>query len=250
VGVGYELRYYEPQFVVRYEPDAPRPIIPRRGTTSVASTSFFFSSARGFADSVSAEEGHVLALAARHSSRYTGGTFAFTAGDARYQTYLKVPWLEHHALALQLAGGAAVGDIGDRAVYALGGAALADPILQLLRAVGAPSPSLRGYPPGALSGNAFALGSLEYRFPIAVLDQGIDTLPVYLRRVHGAAFADAAAVADEPFHFGRPRAAAGVEVRVEVTLGYSLGAVMRVGVARGFNEGGVTQPYVTLGSPF
>lgn len=250
LGLGYELRYYDPQFAVRYEPDSPRPTIPRRGTTGVVTGTLFFSNARGFADSVSAEEGHTFGLSARHSSRYTGGTFAFSAGEARYQTYLELPWLEHHALALQLGAGAAVGDLGARSVYALGGASVVDPILALMSAARAPSPTLRGYPPGTLAGNAFALGTLEYRFPILVADRGIETVPLYLRRVHGAVFVDSGAVADRPFDFESPRTGAGVEARVELTLGYSLTAMARVGLAQGFSAGGVTQPYVTLGSPF
>jgi hypothetical protein len=249
VGVGYELRYFDPRFVVSYQPDSLRPTIPRRGTTAVVSGSFFFSNARGYADSVSAEEGHALAVIARHSSRYTGGTFAFTSGEARYQTYLRMPWLEHHVVALQLTGGAAGGDLGARAVYALGGSSLADPILQLVRGQYG-SPTLRGYPPGALFGNAFALGTLEYRFPIAIVDEGIDTLPIYLRRIHGAAFADAGTVADQPFRYATPKASAGVEVRAEITLGYALTTTARLGIAQGLSNGGVTQPYLTLGASF
>lgn len=250
VTFAYELRYFDPRFSLPLEPDAPVPLLPRRGTAGTASLGFSFSNARGYAGSISAEEGFSFSATARHSSRYTFGTFSFSSIDGRVQKYLAAPWALHHAFALQISAGTALGDLGERGVFSLGGIGISDPFLQLVQGQRAGSGALRGYPSGAFGGNSFALGTLEYRLPLLLVDRGVDTLPFYLRRIHGALFAEVGAVGRRELELTAPRPSAGAEVRSDLTLGYVLPAQLRLGYGYGFAEEGIHNVYLTLGSSF
>jgi hypothetical protein len=50
---------------------------------------------------------------------------------------------------------------------------------------------LRGYAQDAFRGRRFLHANAEYRFPLAHPQRGYRTLPLYLRHLHGAVFADA-----------------------------------------------------------
>ncbi len=250
VGISYEWRYLDPHYDVHLEPDQPAPLLPRRGSIGALALSWNWSNARRYAYSISAEEGHSLAFSVRKSTAVLGGTFEFAAVDARYQTYLALPWLKHHVAALRVAVGAAIGDVGNRPLYSLGGISLNDPVLQLFRNQRAGSGFLRGYPPSAFAGNTFALGTLEYRFPIADLNVGVDTLPLFFRRISGSVFTDVGTVGQEALQLGPLRPSVGVELKTELTAVYALGAELRLGLARGLSFRGIWDVYLSVGSTF
>ncbi|MBI3183824.1 MAG: PD40 domain-containing protein [Myxococcales bacterium] len=250
LSVGHDWRLLNPRPLANLLPDAPAPRIPARGAVSALQLSWVFSTVRRFAHSVSAEEGHLLALSVRRSGRETLASFDFTSFDARYQTYLALPWASHHAAALRLAAGAAVGDIGSRRVFSLGGIELNDPLVQLLRGDRSGPGHLRGYPPGAFAGNSFALASLEYRFPIVEVGRGVSSLPFFIRRLHGAAFADLGAVGDGGPELASPKPSLGAELRGELFFAYYAGTELRLGVARGLAERGEIDLYLSLGTSF
>lgn len=248
--LGYEWRALSPRYSVQFAPDAPRPRAPRRGSSGALGLGLTFSSARRFADAISAEEGHTLAIGLRRSAPETLGTFEFAAADARYQGYFALPWLSHHVLALRLAAGAAAGDLGERPVFSLGGIALRDPVLQLLTGGRAGAGFLRGFRPGAFAGNSFALLNAEYRLPLAVVDRGHETVPLFLKRLHAAAFTDVGAVGPGALDLGAPRASLGVELRAELTFGVFAATELRAGLARGLAPDGILDLYVTLGGSY
>jgi hypothetical protein len=248
--LSYELRTFEPRFVPTFRPDDVRPAVPREGRAGTAALAFSFSNARAYAHSISQEEGFSLFATVRHSSRYTLGTFGFSSSEARVQRYFGLPWLSHHVLAVQLLGGAALGDLGGRPVYALGGVGVADPLLQLTRGGGVGGGVLRGYPPRVMAGNSLAFGSAEYRLPLLRVDRGVSSLPFFLRRLHGAAFVDVGATGPRAFTLQAPRVGVGAEVRTDFVLGYALPSQLRLGLARGLSPEGITQLYLTLGSGF
>ena len=106
-----------------------------------------------------------------------------------------------------------------------------------------PGDVLRGYPSGALAGSTLENGSLELRFPLAVLERGYRAWPVQLRRLHGALFLDAGQVVPAPPSGGAPfgavrdlRFGAGGELRAELVLGYVLRTDVRLGLARGLGR--------------
>ncbi|MGQ0504532.1 MAG: hypothetical protein ACT4TC_04375 [Myxococcaceae bacterium] len=250
VALSYQYRFIDPTYEVALDPGSGVPLLPRRGSVGAVSLSWSWTNARRWAFAISGAEGHALALALTKSARPFGGSFDFTTADARYQGYLRMPWAQHHVLAVRLTGGAALGDAGINAIYSLGGISLNDPVLQLFRGQRFGAGFLRGYPSGAFAGNAYGLGTAEYRFPLVNLDAGSGTLPLYFRRLHGAVFADVATIARELPLFEPLTPSVGAELRSELTVGYGLITELRLGLARGFARKGIWDVYLTAGSSF
>ncbi len=128
---------------------------------------------------------------------------------------------------------------------------------------------LRGYPAGWLEGTGFALANAELRFPLFSPEWGHTTWPIFLRRVHGAVFADLGDAFDlhdtlpfagHPFQWNELRLGAGGELRLELALGYFAVTDLRLGLAHAFGRvfrGESREPgvgpvtgYAILGSAF
>ena len=127
-----------------------------------------------------------------------------------------------------------------------------DPLQSVLTPASAPVRILRGFVGDAFHGTAYALGTAEYRFPILDVDRGAWTLPIYLRRLHGAVYTDvgdAFTFDHGDFHL---HAGAGAELRAEVVLGWILPTDLRVGCARGLERSrlAILDCYAALGGIF
>ncbi len=249
LSIGYEWRLLLPTAEPWLSPDARFPVLPVAGNAGTLSVSWAFSSVRRYAESISAAEGHFFTLLVRRSGRETLASFDFSSVDARYQGYFTMPYAPLHVLAVRLSGGAAMGDLGGRRVYGLGGIGLNDPLLQLIRGARFGPGHLRGYPPGAFGGSTYALANMEYRFPLATLSRGISSLPFFVRRLHATAFVDAGAIG-EGVDLGRALPSLGAELRAELYVAYYLGTELRLGYARGLGTGGIDDLYLTVGSSF
>ena len=99
---------------------------------------------------------------------------------------------------------------------------------------------------------------MEYRTPLALVNQGLSVWPLHLDRVLGSLFVDAGDAwggrgpdGTEPSG-ARPRPL--VSVGAELTAGlltlYRVDMRLRLGVARPLNGGGGNTAYVRLGLPF
>jgi hypothetical protein len=110
---------------------------------------------------------------------------------------------------------------------------------------------LRGYGSGepTLLGQRARLGSLEWRVPLKDVDRHLMVPPVGLNRVSLNAFYD---VGDAWPRNGEPdwHRGYGIELMSEVRLGYLFGASLRLGLARGTDEGGRTTGYLRVGRSF
>jgi hypothetical protein len=111
---------------------------------------------------------------------------------------------------------------------------------------------LRGYPTGfdELKGRRMALVEAEWRFPLTLVERGWMAPPVGLHQVHGALFYNAGEAWNRGTSIPTLRDGAGVEITSELVLGYWLPLDLRVGVARGFDEGGEDQVYAQLSGSF
>ncbi len=238
---------------------------PPDGLLAATSLSYVYSDARRFVRSISAEQGQRFALTTRVAAKPLGSDFTFGQLSASYARYFLLPWRKddgplHHVVAVRLAGGVARGDLSERHLFELGGFDAGDPVRSILNPVSAPVRILRGFVGGAFSGEAYVLGTFEYRLPLLEVETGAWTLPIYLRRLHASVFSD---VGDAwmPFDDGRFRAAsypfqlhagAGAELRAEVVLGYVLPTDVRVGCAHGLESSSVSilDCYAALGGVF
>jgi len=203
-------------------------------------------------ESVSPEAGFGFGVLGRAGSRALGGDSDYTAGSGSSSAWLRLPWARHHVLAATISGGISRGDQGMRPLFGLGGPILGNPLVDLLftgQLLG--GGQLRGYAPGAFVGSAFALGSLEYRFPIAWIDRSPSVIPVYAGKLSGAVFADAG----DAFEPGRPMVphpSVGAELRLGVELGWAIAGSIVLGDAYGFDvrAGGGHRPYLGAAGSF
>ncbi len=249
LGIGYDLIH----LASIGGPDAHPP----DGVISRFTLQLAYSNAFRFAHSISAERGLAFAITFRVADPALGSDFAYRQFTGAFTKYLAMPWTWngeplHHAFALRLAGGVARGDLSDRHLFSLGGFGASNPIDTLINQTTAPVTVLRGFIPGAFAGEAYALGTLEYRFPLLDVERGAWTLPVYLRRLHAAIFSDAGDAFTLRRHDFRLHAGAGAELRAELVLGWYLPSTFRLGCAHGVTRSPETiwDCYTTLGGIF
>lgn len=115
-------------------------------------------------------------------------------------------------------------------------------------ALGAASTSfvMRGYPTGTFLARKYVRASAEYRFPIANRYQGFGTKPGFIRRWHGALFADVVTIEGAFYdfkldgyrtsQFGDLYTSAGAEARLDSTLFYHLPVQFIFGIHMGFDD--------------
>jgi len=188
--------------------------------------------------SISYEEGRKISLQHKYYSNEIGSDLNSREYIASYAEYFQMPsdYLRHHVIYLSLTGAASQGDRTLQQAFQIGGY---------------PQQSeypLRGYPSRFATGKYLATGTLEYRTPIWYIFRGIGTKPFFWDRLHMAVFADTGEVWDdrENFSTDRLKTGAGIETRLDMTLGYRLKITPTIGVAHGFNEGGETGVYFTI----
>ena len=99
-----------------------------------------------------------------------------------------------------------------------------------------------------MTGKYIATGTAEYRAPLFYPMRGYQTLPAFLEKVHQALFIDAGEVWDDrnAFSGSSVKVGAGVEARLDLTLGYWLQITPALGFAHGFSPGGENQIYLTV----
>jgi Tol biopolymer transport system component len=235
------------------------------GLLSEASLTARYSDARRFVRSISPEEGRTAVALASVAAPELGSDYSVARARANVAQYLRLPFTRHAVLALRAAGGVAEGSIGGDPPFELGGFGDPDPLALVPGAIASPPDQLRGYEHGALGGTGYVLGNLELRFPLGAPGLGRSTWPLFLRRVHGALFADAGDAFDLPGELAfaghrldleQLRFSAGAELRLEVVLGYALRTDVRVGVARALgrvllrDRAGDFTAYVAVGPSF
>jgi outer membrane protein assembly factor BamA len=178
---------------------------------------------------------------------YLGSSASLYVFDASAAGYVPLPWA-NHTIAARVAGAVSAGAYADRRLFYVGGYDLEGTDLFDATLGGAFDGSfvLRGYPAGAYAGRAYLLQSLEYRAPLLVPNVGPSTLPVFLRRIDGAAFADWGGAFDrlafERAAFARRgelvdvpglHSSFGLELWLGMTVAYRLDASFKIGWARG-----------------
>lgn len=238
------------------------PMLPTRGFLSTVSGSWRFVRARGFAYSISPEDTRYLALTGSVTSSLFGSYVLDDAGERQafnraqmvvdYREFVTAPWSANHVWAFNVTAGVSVGDQLQYGSFILGGNYGETPWLN----VPTEWKSLRGFPVAADRGDGFYKGSVEYRFPIARLDRGWRTAPVFFKTLHGAAFVDMGDAFFTVDQVAIPRVGAGAELRMTVIAGWGVSFNARVGYAVAVVGGGGYGPldqgslYVQLGNSF
>lgn len=250
LALGYQREWHRVENPMSSLPDARAPTYPPSGDVAALTLDWGYQGTQFFRDSVSSEHGLSSWLHLRHASPWLGSRLELWDLMVDARAFHEVPGLPGHALAALVSGGVGLGEPFRRSSFSVGGFADRDLTRDLLDGRASGGGFLRGYPRAALRGDAYMLGTLEYRLPLLELEHGIETLPLFVERVHAAAFSDLGAAFSGAPDATALRASLGAELRAELMLGYYGSFQVRLGYARGVNVGGVDQPYLIMGFPY
>lgn len=223
---------------------------PFRGVMSTIHLGYSLSTAESSFDTAGTPRGLNLNLGLDVADEALGSEQSLYAGSFRARLYVPMPWPGRHTLALSSAGAMSGGTYSRRGIYHVGGynveeVALLDLLTTPLSDGGF---TMRGYPPNAYSGSKYLLENVEYRFPIATVDAGPSTIPVYLRRLDGNLFLDFGGAFNaldfeqiklltegSLIHSPQLHTAVGAELWAGLSLAYAVNLHLRLGYAYGFS---------------
>lgn len=249
---GYELRYSRSLTDLRqvdWDPSGRPPRFPELGLRSGVNVGWAFSNARSSTRSISLEQGRSISASIGLTHPALGSDYFQVTFRYRWSEYLRMPWLDHHVLALSLVGGISAGELRTNSFY-IGGYPEQDWLTAVLEQAFMGSHYLRGYPPGVIGGAQYHMLNMEYRFPIWSPERGISTLPVFLSHLWASVFCDVGGAFGRTLDFDELLVGLGAEILIRVVIGYYLPMTLRIGYAHGFMEGGEDQVFAVLGVPF
>jgi hypothetical protein len=203
---------------------------------------------KSYGYSISAEEGGRFTVTSDFDRRALGadGDGGSVRIDARgYRRVLP----RHGVVAGRVAAAASWGDAAVRRQFrASGSGPAAAPFTFDSDAVGL----LRGIDAGAAVGTRAAVVNADYRFPIVDVQRGIGTLPIFLRAVHGAVFADVGHAWTMPtptttFRVADLRKSVGAELSFDTVVGYTLPVTLTAGAAWRDDPEGRGRGYAVFG---
>jgi len=232
------------------DPLAEVTVLPRRGLLGTVHVGYGVGRVEGALDTPGPARGFSLSVGVDVSDRATGSTDSLYEANYSAAAYVPMPFGKNNVLALRSAGGVSTGSFARRGLYYVGGYNLTDNSVLDTITSGTYSGAfvLRGYPASAYSGSTYTLQTAELRFPLAVPDRGLSTLPLYLRRIDGNLYLDFGGAFDtldtravELFakgallHSPQLHTGVGGELWLGSTVGYLLDVNMRLGYAYGFS---------------
>jgi hypothetical protein len=222
----------------RADPYSLVTIDPQRGYLGIVRLGYSYTSAQGTAYAISAEKGLAVGVNLDEATPALGSESTLTAVGGVLTAYQRLPWGQHHVLALGLSGGTSLGSYARRGLYSTGGfvdQSLFDAFNSVIRQSAF---VLRGYAPGQFVGQAYNLLNAEYRFPLLYADRGLSTLPIFLRTLSGVLFFDYGGAYDNIDHaqpFKAFHGALGGELWLDAVTGYFVTSNLRLGLARGLD---------------
>lgn len=223
-----------------------------RTTDNLAGMAYVFDNTESYIRSISQNNGRDLRLVTESSdvfdSDYSGEVYTLN-------------WREYVGLGKQdvLAWDYVAGWGTDRPdPFQLGGETSSFDFVSLLKPGSEPvfgrrDYNLRGYQDGLpqLSGRRMQLASLEWRFPIRLVERGLMAPPVGLLQWSGTVFAETGAAWNQGSSPDKFYSSTGVELNNEVNLFYGLNVNLRLGYAKGLDKNlGEDRIYLSLGSSF
>jgi hypothetical protein len=184
-------------------------------------------SSRQYGYSISPEDGFWMALNVERVTPALGADANALTMTGDWRGYVRGLG-RHHVAAFRLGAASSTGDTGMKRTFSLGGSGLAAaPFAMGQRVVGL----LRGLPQDQRFGTAVLAANLDYRVPLARVERGIGTWPVFLRDVHGAVFADVGSAGNAMDTLPAAAFSMGGELAARVTLGYSWNLSLAAGAA-------------------
>jgi Tol biopolymer transport system component len=189
----------------------------------------------------------------------TVGSWTDLSGDIRLFKSLGWWGFANHVVAVRASGGRAWGGGADAFFYSVGGTTgQAEAITGLTLLAGSARPfPIRGYRWSVRSGSTAWSASAEYRMPLARVNRGLGTVPLYLDWISGSLFVDAGnawGAETSGTVLSRRRGAhllsAGGELLLNGLPLWTSSTLLRLGLAVPLREGDGPTAYVRLGLPF
>ena len=173
-------------------------------------------SRRTFGYSISTEEGFAVQAAAETSRTLLGSDVNAGAAVFDARAYHRLGHT-HLVLAGRVAVADSWGPAGIRRRFSAAGPGAGAPVFDLGRdSVGL----LRGVAPDDVVGARAAVTNLDLRVPLARVQRGVGSWPVFVRAIHAAAFVDAGHAWDTTFRAAGVHTSAGGELSLDVVLGH------------------------------
>lgn len=228
-------------------PDEPVRTLPAGGVTAGVGLRVTWQNSRSTTYSVGGTDGYELTAGVRFDDPTLGSDDRAISVAYSARAYARLPWGRVSTLALRAAGAIRASDSGSTGVYGLGGTPTQDVVGAILDSSRAGTGGyLRGYPARTVTGNQYHLLNAEVRQPLWRIERGLSTLPVYLKRLHGALLSDVGTAFDDAFTAERVRASAGAALRLDAMFGYYVDGTFEVGYSRGLVNGGVDATWLLL----
>ncbi len=174
------------------DPNAPPSVPPVVGDTGRITLGFNYNGRRGVRHGYTDETGRSVGVRLDIIDRHLGGQYGDIQVSANYAEMVRMPWRGHQVLAMRLSGGAAAGGLGGLGAFRINGTPQPNSVFQdfLQRRPWGEAGTLRGFVPGAFGGRYFLVLNSEYRIPLADIERGMGSLPLFLRRVTAIPFLD------------------------------------------------------------
>lgn len=232
-----------------YEAPDPNDLLPRRPADSRAaglSLRWSYSDARGAIYTVGAQEGTSFSASLRLDHPALGAQARALSLGYRWETFYQLPWTPTSSLAVRVTGGIRTNADQRPGNFVLGGVPDQDVVQAILDSSRYGSTGyLRGYPRGAVAGRQYHLANIEYRQELLSFEQGMSTLPVFVRRLHVAGLLDAGNAFDA-FDPSELKLSLGASLRLDMIFGYFVPGSFDIGYAHGLTSGGIGEYWLLL----
>ena len=184
-------------------------------------------SRRTFGYSISPEEGLALQAAAETSRTLLGSAADAGATVLDARAYRRL-FGRHTVVAGRIAIAAAWGPLGARRMFSAAGSGPSAPGFDFGRdAIGL----MRGFSPESITGTRAAVANLDLRFPLARVQRGAGSWPVFFQTVHAAAFVDAGHAWDTAFRPAGLRTSTGAELSLDLVIFHQVPLTIVTGAA-------------------
>jgi len=194
-----------------------------------------------------AQSGFDVSASLRLDHPALGATYRNATVSYALDAYQRL-WGLTPTLSVRFVGALRAGDLTRPGGFSLGGVASQDVVMSIVDSTRASASGyLRGYPGRVVTGNQYHLLNLEYRQELWQVERGLQTLPIYLRRINLAVLGDGGAAFDGTFDADKNlRTSLGGALRLDAFFGYYVPGTFEIGYARGLAHDGINEAWFLL----
>ncbi len=249
-GYRVEYRHERRRPSITHEPGDRAPSEPSEGFFNELQFGLSYSRLERYPHSISVERGLSGGLTFGLNHPSLGHPESAVNLNYRANFYHPNPLADRHVFTLRMRGAINRSQSGRIRRYSIGGHTPQDVFSAVVFQEPRGGTPIRGYPPGLINGAQFQTWNLEYRFPILELDRGLATLPLFFRNLKGSIFVDHGTAFDGYLTDADFITGVGAEIQLDGIVGYRMANSLRTGMARGLDEGAITEWYLLFGSNF